>query len=107
MTEQLPRAHLSGEFAKRERSWPLVAEFMAGLPAGTPRIPQTIPVSIDLPDHSKYRAPLQRVFSPKAMQALEAEIRALSNQLIDAVIARKQCEFMSDIAEPLPVQIFS
>ena len=28
MTEQLPRAHLSGEFAASERSWPLVMEFV-------------------------------------------------------------------------------
>lgn len=88
--------------------WPraLVAEFMASLPPGTPRIPQTIPVSVDPPDHGKYRAPLQRVFSPKAIHALEGEIRALSNQLIDNIIARGECEFMSDVAEPLPVQIF-
>jgi cytochrome P450 len=88
--------------------WPraLIAEFMAGLPAGTPRIPQTIPVSLDPPDHGKYRAPLQRVFSPKAMQSLEVEIRTLANQLIDNVISSDCCEFMSDIAEPLPVQIF-
>jgi len=88
--------------------WPraLVAEFMASLPAGTPRIPQTIPVSVDPPDHGKYRAPLQRVFSPKAIHALEDEIRTLANQLIDNVIARGECEFMCEIAEPLPVQIF-
>lgn len=88
--------------------WPraLIAEFMASLPAGTPRIPQTIPVSVDPPDHSKYRTPLQRVFSPKAIHALEGEIRVLSNQLIDNIIARGECEFMSDVAEPLPVQIF-
>jgi len=88
--------------------WPraLIAEFMASLPPGTPRIPQTIPVSLDPPDHGKYRAPLQRVFSPRAIHALESEIRTLSNQLIDNVIARGECEFMSEIAEPLPVQVF-
>jgi cytochrome P450 len=88
--------------------WPraLIAEFMATLPPGTPRIPQTIPVSVDPPEHGKYRLPLQRVFSPRVIHNLSQDIRTLANQLIDNFIARGECEFMSEIAEPLPVQIF-
>jgi cytochrome P450 len=88
--------------------WPraLIAEFMASLPPGTPRIPQTIPVSVDPPDHGKYRLPLQQVFSPKAIHALAGDIRVLANELIDNVIEHGGCEFMREIAEPLPVQIF-
>jgi len=88
--------------------WPrtLIAEFMASLPPGTPRIPQSIPVSLDPPDHGKYRQPLQQVFSPKAIHALAGDIRILANELIDKIIKRGECEFMREVAEPLPVQIF-
>lgn len=79
---------------------------MAHLPPGTPRIPQPTPINMDPPEHGFYRAPLQRAFSPKMMLALKDEIRALANQLIDLVIHRGRCDFMSEIAEPLPVRVF-
>ena len=84
----------------------LVEQLIANLPPGTPRIPLAKPVSIDPPEHGKFRIPLLRVFSPKVINALESHIRALANKLIDKVIARGECEFISEIAEPMPVQIF-
>jgi cytochrome P450 len=93
-------------FSSEQMPMVLVEQIMANLPPGTPRIPLAKPVSIDPPEHGKYRIPLQRVFSPKVINALEGDIRALANQLIDKVIARGECEVMADIAEPLPVQIF-
>jgi cytochrome P450 len=80
--------------------------FMAQLPPGTPRVPLAVPINLDPPDHTKYRAPLQRAFSPKTMLTLKDSIRTLANELIDAVIDRGRCDFMADIAEPLPVQVF-
>jgi cytochrome P450 len=79
---------------------------MAQLPPGTPHIPQATPINLDPPEHGKYRAPLQRAFSPKAMLALKDDIRSLANQLIDRVIGSGRCDFMADIAEPLPVRVF-
>lgn len=80
--------------------------FVAQLPPGTPRIPLAVPINLDPPEHTKYRAPLQKAFSPKAMLALKDSIRTLANELIDKVIDRGRCDFMVDIAEPLPVQVF-
>jgi len=84
----------------------IIREFMASLPPGTPPIPQPIPITLDPPDHSKYRLPLQRIFSPKTIDKLKGDIRTLTGQLVDNVVARGQCEFMSEIAGPLPVHIF-
>jgi cytochrome P450 len=80
--------------------------FMAQLPPGTPRIPLAVPINLDPPEHGKYRAPLQRAFSPKMMLALKDSIRALTDELIDKVIDRGGCDFMAEIGEPLPVQVF-
>jgi cytochrome P450 len=84
----------------------LIKQMMAGLPPGTPRIPQPIPVNVDPPDHGKYRLPLQRFFQPRIVNALKDDIRALADRLIDAFIARGSCEAVSAFAEPLPVQVF-
>jgi len=76
------------------------------LPPGAPRVPQTRPISLDPPEHTKYRAPLQRTFSPKAALAMRDGIRDLANELIDAVADKGRCDFMPAVAEQLPVQVF-
>ena len=45
-----------------------------------------IPLSVDPPEHAKYRRMLDPEFSPKKMQALEPEARDLVNQLIDKFV---------------------
>jgi cytochrome P450 len=92
----------SNEFVSQAQ----VKAMMASLPPGTPHIPQAVPIGMDPPEHGKYRAPLQRAFAPKAVMALQESIRTLANELIDKVKPRGRCEFMSEIAESLPVQVF-
>ncbi|WP_373080875.1 cytochrome P450 [Zhongshania sp.] len=84
----------------------IIKQMMAQMPPGSPHIPQPIPINVDPPEHGKYRTPLNRVFSPKAIAALKDDIRKLADDLIDDIIADGACEFMSSIAEPLPVQVF-
>jgi cytochrome P450 len=79
---------------------------MAAIPAGGERIPQARPINLDPPEHGKSRAPLQKAFSPKSALALKEDIRALANSFIDEFASRGHCEFMSEFAERLPVQVF-
>ncbi len=83
-----------------------VKAMMAMLPADAPHIPIAVPIGMDPPDHTRYRIPLNGAFSPKAMNLLKDDIRKLADELIDRVKARGSCEFMSDIAEIMPVQVF-
>jgi len=64
------------------------------------------PITTDPPNHSKFRAPLNKAFSPKAMMALSGEVRTLAAELIDKVAGSGKCDFVSAVAEPLPVLIF-
>lgn len=93
-------------FSSEFRSQEQIAAMKAMLPEGTPYIPQSVPITLDPPMHGKYRAPLQGAFSPKTIMAMKDEIRELANRLIDQVIDRGRCDFMTDIAEPLPVLVF-
>jgi len=79
---------------------------LAMLPRDMPRIPRSVPITLDPPEHAKYRAPLQQSFSPKAVQTLKGSIRELADQLIDAVAGEGHCDFIPAIAEPLPVRVF-
>ncbi|MGJ6121139.1 cytochrome P450 [Mycolicibacterium sp. Y3] len=68
---------------------------------------------LDPPDHTRLRTLAQQAFSPKAVRALEPEIRALVGELLDAVAARGTGErtpggpfdVVSDLAYPLPVAV--
>jgi cytochrome P450 len=79
---------------------------MAALPLGMPRIPNIVPVLTDPPSHKKYRAPLQKAFSPRVVANLRIDVEDLTNRLLDAIIEQGGCEFISTIGEQLPVQTF-
>ena len=65
-----------------------------------------IPLSVDPPDHAKYRRLLDPQFSPKRMADLEPEARVLVNEIIDEFAGRGGCDFHEDFATPLPSTIF-
>lgn len=65
-----------------------------------------IPLSVDPPEHAKYRRLLDPEFSPKKMAQLEDEMRKYVNEAIDEFIARGECDFHDDFASPLPSTFF-
>jgi cytochrome P450 len=65
-----------------------------------------LPLSVDPPDHAKYRRLLDPQFSPKRMSELEPEARGLVNEVIDAFASRGECDFNEEFATPLPSTIF-
>jgi cytochrome P450 len=65
-----------------------------------------LPLSVDPPDHAKYRRLLDPQFSPKRMAELEPEARKLVNEIIDGFVATGRCDFHEDFATPLPSTIF-
>jgi cytochrome P450 len=82
------------------------ARFAAMAVPGGKHIPRSVPITLDPPDHAKFRAPLAAPFGPKAIKARADQIRALAADLIDAVAPQGHCEFVSAVAEQLPVQVF-
>lgn len=80
---------------------------VASLPPMPPELePWLPPLSLDAPEHMKYRMPLVHAFSPDKMKALEGDIRRFAVELIEAVADKGRCEFVNSIAEPLPIVIF-
>src|SRR5690606_3449425 len=64
-----------------------------------------IPLTMDPPQHAIYRMPIYQMMSPKAIARFEDTIRAMCNDLIDQVASSGRCDFLCDIAEPLPVTL--
>ena len=65
-----------------------------------------LPVEIDPPDHAKYRAFINPLFTPKAMAKLEDKIRGYAVEYIESFQERGSCEFMADFAFEFPIKVF-
>ena len=70
------------------------------------REPRTNPHRYDPPEQTEFRKIVSPLFAPRAVDAMEAEIRELARSLIGAVLSRGECEFMDEIARKFPVTIF-
>ncbi|MDT5007597.1 MAG: hypothetical protein QOJ24_4773 [Mycobacterium sp.] len=65
-----------------------------------------VPIAIDPPDHTRFRRMLDPFFSPKKMAEREPELRRQAGELIDAIVAKGECDVVSDLATPFPSQVF-
>ena len=70
------------------------------------RKPRTLPNQSDPPEHTALRRIVNAYFAPAGVQKKEDEIRQLARALIDKVVARGQCEFVAEIAQRFPVELF-
>jgi len=65
-----------------------------------------IPQQIDPPAQTKFRKILDPRFSKKRMQEIAPAVEQHARELIDAFIARGECEFDREFAVPLPCTAF-
>ena len=57
----------------------------------------------DPPDHTKYRKILQTAFVPNTVNALEGRVRARVTRVINGFIEAGSCDFVKDLAVPVPL----
>jgi cytochrome P450 len=62
-------------------------------------------INMDDPKHGRLRRIVSRGFTPRALAKLEADVQRRAQQTIDRVIAKGACDFVSEIAAPLPLEI--
>jgi cytochrome P450 len=65
-----------------------------------------IPLELDPPEHPKFRAIMNPIFSPARMKRLEGKVRDLARELAAKCAAKRECDFVEDFAKPFPVGIF-
>jgi cytochrome P450 family 142 subfamily A polypeptide 1 len=64
-----------------------------------------IPMMIDMddPEHFRRRKLVNKGFTPRRVREREEEVRQVCNEIIDAVAEKGACDFVWDIAAPLPL----
>ncbi len=65
-----------------------------------------IPLQIDPPEHKKFRKLLDPIFAPRKMAAMDEQVSALVNQLIDKFIDRGEVDFAKEFSIPFPSEVF-
>ena len=62
-------------------------------------------INMDDPRHGHQRRIVSRGFTPKALGKIEVDVQRRADVIIDRVIERGECDFVADIAAPLPLEI--
>lgn len=62
-------------------------------------------INMDDPRHGRQRRIVSRGFTPRALAKLEESVQRRADVIIDRVIERGECDFVTDIAAPLPLEI--
>ena len=60
---------------------------------------------LDPPDHTRLRKLVSKAFAPKVVKALEPDITALVDTLLDTVAEQGHFDVIADLAYPLPVAV--
>ncbi len=62
-------------------------------------------INMDDPRHGRLRRIVSRGFTPRALGRLESAVQLRAQQTSDRVIDRGSCDFVTDIAAPIPLEI--
>ena len=64
-------------------------------------------ISMDPPEHNRYRRMISPGFGPSRLKALEGQIHDRVCAILDRLGARKECEFVTEVAAELPIQVLA
>ena len=62
-------------------------------------------ITMDPPRHVKLRRLVNKGFTPRAVNAMEPQIRQITNSILDRVADKGACDFVLDISSQLPLAV--
>jgi len=71
------------------------------------KMPDSVFIFQDPPVHTAYRMLLQRVITPKRMNALEAQVRQYCAQCLDPLVETGRFDFIADLGAKMPMRVIS
>jgi cholest-4-en-3-one 26-monooxygenase len=64
-----------------------------------------IMLNMDPPKHRQYRAIVNKAFTPRMVNGIEAAVDRMVTEIIDNVIEKGECDFVDELAAPLPMGV--
>ncbi len=66
---------------------------------------RAIMLNMDPPRHRQYRALINKAFTPRMVTELMPRVRVMVDRIVDNVIEKGECDFVEDLAAPLPMEV--
>ena len=83
-------------------------EERAGAPSEAEAAGGNLMLFMDPPDHTRYRKLVNRGFTPRMIGQLEPHIRELTDQVLDAALAKgHEMDFVVEVAAELPLEVIA
>ena len=67
--------------------------------------PLPMMIDFDAPEHVRRRRLVSEGFTPKRVRAMEDQLRVACDPILDTVCETGSCDFVADIAAPLPIAV--
>ena len=61
----------------------------------------------DPPTHTRLRTLVHKAFTPRMIEQLRAHIQSITDELLDAALAKGEMDIVADLAVPLPVMVIA
>jgi cytochrome P450 len=84
----------------------VLSSYPINIPPGLGQSQRLIPLEIDQPEHADYRRIVDPLFAPKRIAHLEDRMRGHAVELIDAMVAEGEFDFIRAFATPYPSAVF-
>jgi cytochrome P450 len=62
-------------------------------------------ISLDDPRHARLRRIVARAFTPRMIQKAADDVARLATEIVDSIAERGSCDFVTDVATPMPLEI--
>ena len=62
-------------------------------------------INMDDPRHSRMRRIVSRGFTPKMLDSLKGQVERAAVEIVDDIVERGECDFVTDVAALLPLRI--
>jgi cytochrome P450 len=95
-----------GKLPERFLNAPRLAVFTNDLPP-PPEGQERHLLTMDPPDHAKYRRVASKRFTPRAVQGWEPKVRRITREMIDAASQRDRIDFVKDVSAPITIAVIA
>jgi len=85
--------------------------FISGQGTNIPDMPLEIAeffgsmINMDAPRHTRLRMIVNRAFTPRQVARIDTDVQRKAEAIVDAVAARGECDFVTEIAARLPLEV--
>src|ERR1700722_7162496 len=64
-------------------------------------------LNMNPPEHGVYRAVTNRRFTPRAVQQLAAQVESITAEVLDGLVGREECDFVTEVSAKLPLAVIA